>query len=430
MKLFLRNIVTAIMAWETRMVLLKYKPRIIVVGGSVGKTSTKDTIFTVIEKTLVARKSSKSFNSEIGVPLTVLGCENGWSNPLLWARNIFQGALLFVTREHYPRWLVLEVGVGKPGDMAKTMQDIAPDVVVLTRFGSVPAHVEFFKSPAEVFEEKMQMVKALKPSGMLIVNVDDEKMLTAREKTKAKSITYGLGKEAMFRGTNVKTVYKSGQPVGTTFKLEYNGGVFPVLISGALGVQHVYSALAALATGVYLKQNIVDMTLLLSDHESPPGRMKIIQGIKETTIIDDSYNSSPIAAEVALDVLKGLKTKGKKIVVLGDMLELGKFTLEEHRKLGAQAGSVADYLFVVGPRAKYLVEGALSHDMSEKNIIEFDDAKGAGKYLEGILEKGDIVLVKGSQSMRMERAVLEIMAHPEDAEMLLVRQEEEWMAKE
>lgn len=430
MKSFLRNTVTSILAWETRMVLLKYKPRIIVVGGSVGKTSTKDTIFTVIEKTLIARKSAKSFNSEIGVPLTVLGCDNAWSNPLLWIKNIFKGALLLVTREHYPKWLVLEVGVGKPGDIKKTMQNIIPDVVVLTRFGSVPVHVEFFKSPAEVYEEKMQMVKALKPSGMLIVNADDEKILAAREKTKAKSITYGLAKEAMFRGTNVKTVYKNGQPIGTTFKLEYDGNVFPVLISGALGVQQVYSALAALAVGAYLKQNIVDMTLALSEHESPPGRMKVIQGIKETTIIDDSYNSSPIAAEVALDMLKKIKTKGKKIVVLGDMLELGKFALEEHRKLGAQAGGIADCVLVVGPRAKYLAEGALSKDMSEKNIIEFDDAQGAGKYLEGILEKDDIVLVKGSQSMRMERAVLEIMAHPEDAETLLVRQEEEWMAKE
>ncbi|MEK7539011.1 MAG: Mur ligase family protein [Patescibacteria group bacterium] len=430
MKLFLRNTVAAILAWETRMVLLKYKPRIIVVGGSVGKTSTKDAIFTVIEKTLIARKSAKSFNSEIGVPLTVLGCDNAWSNPLLWIKNILKGALLLVTREHYPKWLVLEVGVGKPGDIKKTMQNIIPDVVVLTRFGSVPVHVEFFKSPAEVFEEKMQMVKALKSSGMLIVNADDEKILAAREKTKAKSITYGLAKEAMFRGTNVKTVYKNGQPIGTTFKLEYDGNVFPVLISGALGVQQVYSSLAALAVGAYLKQNIVDMTLALSEHENPPGRMKIIQGIKETTIIDDSYNSSPIAAEVALDVLKKIKTKGKKIVVLGDMLELGKFALEEHRKLGAQAGGIADYVLVVGPRAKYLAEGALSKDMSEKNIIEFDDAKAAGKYLEGVLGSGDIVLVKGSQSMRMERAVLEIMAHPEDAETLLVRQEEEWMAKE
>jgi UDP-N-acetylmuramoyl-tripeptide--D-alanyl-D-alanine ligase len=158
--------------------------------------------------------------------------------------------------------------------------------------------------------------------------------------------------------------------------------------------------------------------------------MKIIPGIKGTTIIDDSYNSSPIAAEAALEVLRGLKTKGMKIVVLGDMLELGRFAIDEHRKLGMHTAEVANFLLTVGPRSRYLVEGALSKDMSEKKIIEFDDARAAGKYLEGILDKDDIVLIKGSQSMRMERAVLEIMAHPEDAQTLLVRQEEEWMAKE
>lgn len=426
MKALFRHIITLIIEAEARLVLRKYRPRIIAVTGTVGKTSTKDTIFAVVGEALLARKSMKSFNSEIGLPLTILNCENGWSNPFLWAKNILKGIFLLVTRVHYPKWLVLEIGAGKPGDIERAVSLVTPDIAVITRFGEVPVHVEFFKSPDEVFEEKTKLAKALPPTGVLVVNADDERVKALREKTKAKSLTYGLNEGAMFHATNIQVEYKNNAPVGTTFKLEYDGNVFPVSLQGVLGVQPVYAALAAIATGAYLKLNIVGIIERLSLHVSPPGRMRLVSGIKGSTIIDDTYNASPVAAEAAVAALKNIKTKGKRIAVLGDMLELGKFTIEEHKKLGALAGDFVDMLLAVGPRAKYIVEGALAADMSEKNIIEFDDARLAGKYLEDVLGEGDVVLVKGSQGIRMERTVEEIMAEPERAPDLLVRQEEEW----
>ena len=429
MKIILRHIITIIIEWEAKLVLRKYKPKIIAITGSVGKTSTKDAIFVVVRHALIARKSDKSFNSEIGIPLTVLGRDNAWSNPFLWLGNIARGLVLLVAREHYPKWLVLEVGAGKPGDIARTAAWVIPDIVVFTAFSAVPVHVEFFKSVEALFEEKANLVKALKGTGMLILNADDERVLSLREKTKAKSITYGFSSKAMFRASNMAIEYEDGRPVGTTFKFEYDSNVFPVVMHGVLGVQPVYSALAALSLGVYLKLNIIDMIEALCMHKTPPGRMRIIPGIKGSTIIDDTYNASPVAGEAAVEALANIKTKGKKIAVLGDMLELGKFTIEEHQKLGELVGKNVDLLLAVGPRAKYMVEGALSSDMSEKNIIEFDDARLAGKYLEGVIGDGDVILAKGSQSMRVERAVEEIMAHPEDAQTLLVRQEDEWKAR-
>ena len=429
MKTFIRHIITIILEAEARLVIRKYKPKIIAVTGSVGKTSTKDAIFAVVGEALVARKSVKRFNSEIGLPLTILNCENGWSNPALWIKNIIKGLILITTRMHYPKWLVLELGASMPGDIERATLLVVPDIAVVTRFGDVPVHVEFFKSPDELFEEKTKLVKALRNTGVLIVNADDERVLALREKTKAKSLTYGLNAGTMFRATNIQTAYEAGVPVGTTFKLEYDGNVFPVDMRGVLGSQPVYSALAAIATGAYLKLNIVDMIGRLSLHISPPGRMRVLPGLKGSAIIDDTYNASPVAAEAAVETLKSIKTKGKRIAVLGDMLELGKFTIEEHKKLGKQAGSFADLVIAVGPRAQYIAEGALDSDMSEKNIIQFDDSHLAGKYLESILSNGDIVLVKGSQGMRMERTVEEIMAEPERASDLLVRQEEEWKVR-
>ena len=428
-KQIFKTIVTAILEAEARLVLKKYKPKIIAVTGSVGKTSTKDAIFAVVGEALVARKSEKSFNSEIGLPLTVLNCETGWSNPILWLKNIIKGFVLIITRMHYPKWLVLELGAGKPGDIARAVALVVPDIAVVTRFGEIPVHVEFFKNPDELFEEKAELVKALRSTGALVVNADDERVLALREKTKAMSLTYGLREGAMFRATNIQVAYDGPVPAGTTFKLEHDGSVFPVDMRGVLGVQPVYSALASIAVGAHLKLNIVDIIGRLSAHMSPPGRMRIIPGLKGSTIIDDTYNASPVAAESAVEALKSIKTKGRHIAVLGDMLELGKFTIDEHKKLGKLAGEFCDIIIAVGPRAQYIAEGALDADMSEKKIFDFDDSRLAGKYLEEILKTGDIILVKGSQGIRMERVVEEIMAEPERAGELLVRQEEEWKAK-
>lgn len=433
MKAIIRNIITRVIELEAKLVLRKYRPKIIAVTGSVGKTGTKDAVFTALGETLVARKSMKSFNSEIGLPLTILDCENAWSNPLLWLKNIFTGVAMLVTRVHYSKWLVLEIGADKPGDIARAAAWVKPDIAIITRFGDVPVHVQACKSPEELFEEKGNLAKALRPSGMLILNADDPRVLALREKTKAKTITFGTSEESMFRATNIQPVYPdSGSiraPIGMTFKFEYDGNTFPVTIPGVLGQQPVYSALAALAAGVYLKLNIVDMIDKLATHESPRGRMRLLPAIKDAVIIDDTYNSSPIAASAALNALKSINTKGRRIAVLGDMLELGKYTIDEHKKIGTLAGSFVDLLVAVGPRSKYIVEGAVECDMSEKNIFDFEDSQSAGKYVEGILQAGDVVLVKGSQGIRMERAVKEIMLHPEHVYDLLVRQDEEWQRR-
>ena len=147
--------------------------------------------------------------------------------------------------------------------------------------------------------------------------------------------------------------------------------------------------------------------------------MNIIKGINDSTIIDDTYNSSPDALYQALFVLGEIETSGRKIAVIGDMMELGKFSAEEHKKAGDFAKKNASIIITVGQRAKKMGE----------NIISFNTAYEASQYVRGIANKGDIFLVKGSQSMRMERVVKDLMAEPEKASELLVRQEPEWLAK-
>jgi len=169
--------------------------------------------------------------------------------------------------------------------------------------------------------------------------------------------------------------------------------------------------------------NLVAMSQALSEkHETQPGRMKIIEGIKGSTIIDDSYNSSPVAVNSALRTLGDIETKGRKIAVLGDMMELGEYSSDEHKKVGEMATNTCHMLVTVGLRSRDTATGALNAGMKEENIFQFEDSQKAGAYLQNIIEKEDVILVKGSRwAMRMERTVEEIMARPERADELLVR---------
>lgn len=437
MKDALKKILIFILEAEAKLVLKKYKPRIIAITGSVGKTSTKDAVYAVLSKFYYVRKSEKSFNSEIGLPLTILGCPNAWSNLWPWVKNIIYGLELILMKHEYPEWLVLEIGADKPGDIKRVSRWLYADAVVITRIGKTPVHIEFYNSLAQLVEEKASLLKSAKTDGLVILNADDEVVADLKNKTKNRVMTYGFNEEADMQASNMQVLYKKNDnppaggeetPDGILFRINYDGNSLPVAIEGAFGQNHVYSALVGLSVANGLSLNMVTAAEALKSYETPPGRNKLIEGVKNTLIIDDTYNSSPVAAEAAVKTLDELKIKkrARKIAVLGDMLELGRHTDEMHKELGKIASKVADILVTVGPRARLIAEGALNYEFPENKIFQYDDSRSAGKFVEGIIKDGDIILVKGSQGVRMERAVEEIMAHPENKESLLVRQDPEW----
>ncbi len=433
MKSIFKNIIVYVLEWESRLVLQKYKPKIVAVTGSVGKTSTKDAIYTILSPHLFVRKSEKSFNSEIGVPLTILGCQNGWNNPLAWFRNIMHGLELIVFKNNYPKCLVLEVGADKPGDIKRTTKYVKPDVTVVTRIGAVPVHVEFFPSRDDLITEKGYLVKALKKDGTLILNVDDEDVIKFKTDIKNKVITYGIINPADITASNERIIYEEVEglkkPVGFGFKVNFGGNSVPLMLRGVLGLQHLYPVLAAVAVGSSQNLNMVEITQAMSDHLPPRGRMNLLDGIHNSSIIDDTYNASPIALNEALDAFSKIEVTGKKIAVLGDMMELGKFSNEEHKNAGQHVASLASLLVTVGLRARLMAEGAAGVGMKKRSIVSFDNSHEAADYVKKGVKKGDLVLVKGSQSTRMERVVEAILENPEMKGELLVRQEPEWLAK-
>jgi UDP-N-acetylmuramoyl-tripeptide--D-alanyl-D-alanine ligase len=434
MKTGVKKILAHALRVESKLVLYKYKPKIIAITGSVGKTSTKDAVYAVLSEVAYVRKSEKSFNSEIGLPLTILGIPNGWNDPMLWTKNILKGLWLFLWPHKYPEWLVLEVGVGKPGDMKQTASWLKTDVVIMTAIGQTPPHIEFFNSHKHLVEEKSELIKTLKPNGTLVLNADDSVVIEMKSKTKNVSTTYGFTEGADILGSADSIFYgDGGDPEGIIFRVDVGGKSLPVVIEGVFGRNHTYASLAALTISSVLRLNMLEAVEALKNYDVPPGRMRVLKGIESSLIIDDTYNSSPMACESALKTLNQIKSDGRKIAVLGDMLELGKHTVEAHKNIGKIArenlSENTDVLVVVGPRAVNIKDGAIEQGMNEKNIFEFSYSHDAGEFLKTFVQKGDIVLVKGSQGMRMERAVEAILLDQENKEKLLVRQDKEWLKK-
>ncbi|OGI70946.1 hypothetical protein A3B84_02290 [Candidatus Nomurabacteria bacterium RIFCSPHIGHO2_02_FULL_35_13] len=430
MKTAFKKIVTHILRIESRLVLWKYKPKIIAITGSVGKTSTKDAIYAVISNISYVRKSEKSYNSEIGLPLTILGCSNGWNNPYLWFLNILTGLWLFIWPHKYPKWLVLEVGVGKPGDMRFTASWLKSDAVIITSIGNMPSHIEFFDSHKHLVEEKSGLIKTLKKDGLLILNNDDEAISEMKLKTKNRVMTFGFKEDSDIKGSSESILYSDeGVPEGLTFRIDETGKSLPVVIEGVFGKNHIYASLGALALSSGLKFNMLTAINSLKNYNVPPGRMRLLKGINNSFIIDDSYNSSPFACESALRTLGEIKAVARRIAVLGDMLELGHHTEEAHKNMGKIAKENTDVLVLVGPRAKKIKEGAIEVGMNTKNIFEFLNSYEAGEFLKTLVQKDDFILIKGSQGMRMERSVEAILQDKEN-KYQLVRQDEEWLKKE
>lgn len=427
MKITLKNIL-AILAKVT---LRRYKPVVIGITGSVGKTSTREAVFTVLRTKYRVRRSEKNYNTEIGLPLTVLGLRHYGRNPAGWAWGVFISCLRLVrSGRSYPEILVLEMGADRPGDI-KYLAGIAPPfIAVYTAIGEIPVHVEYFAGPLEVAEEKAELAKALPPDGHMIYNADDEVFLEIKDRVVSSKVTFGFDEHADIRIVNyeIRLVDKAGQdfPDGISFKIEHDRNVVPVRLHGAFGKGHAYAGAAAAAVGLVLGMNLVEVSRALEDYIPPPGRSQLLKGIKGTLIIDDTYNAAPESMKGALDLLEKIPAK-RKIAVLGDMLEIGKYTEEVHRSIGDRAAEMVDLLFTVGERAKYIadeaktrgVEGRSRH-LEAGQVFIFETSEEAGRALDPMLRPGDLVLVKGSRAINMEKAVNEIMAEPERASELLV----------
>ncbi|MDE2019480.1 MAG: UDP-N-acetylmuramoyl-tripeptide--D-alanyl-D-alanine ligase [Patescibacteria group bacterium] len=424
MKHFLTNLLRGTLRNLSRLTIWRYGPRVIGITGSVGKTSTKLAIAAVLAKENRVRFSRGNLNSELGVALTILGT---WSERELdlvsrntangtkrirktffWIKVLLSSAwrVIFKTSS-YPEILILEYGADRPGDIKYLLKFARPTIAVITAVGEIPVHVEFYAGPEEVAREKGRLIEALNSTGFAVLNHDDATVTNLKDRTRARVSTYGFAPGADLRIVRFENRVEQGRPAGISFKLENAGSLVPVRIDGVLGHVHAYAAGAAASVGLIFGMNLVKISEALESYAPASSRTELVPGVKRTLVIDDAYNASPLSMHAALDALRDLPAK-RKVAVLGDMLEIGKYAIEAHEAMGRLAAASADVLVAVGPRAKFIAEAAREAGMKKSVVFSFDTADEAKKPVEQLIKEGDLVLVKGSHAIQLDKVVEEI----------------------
>jgi len=413
-----------------QLLLKRYKPKVIGITGSIGKSSAKEAVYHLLKNKFKVRTTFKNYNNEIGLPLTIIGAESPGKNLFGWILvfgRVFW--LLIFKSKNYPEFLILEMGVDHPGDMEYLTSIVKVDVAIVTAVSY--SHLEYFGSLQNIKKEKQVLIEKLDKGGLAILNYDSEPVKEMADVSKAKILSYGIKNNAdlQAQAINYNFTRASYELSGINFKLNDQGSVVPVFLKNVISEPAVYAALTAAAVGVHLKMNLVEIAAILSDFTLPPGRMNPLPGIKHSFLIDDTYNSSPEAAISAVNILGkiSIDNKASKYAVLGDMLEIGSYTEEGHRLVGEHVcEEKIDFLIAVGERARDFIRGAKDAGYGDEHLFYFDKPEAAGSFLQNRIKEGDVLLIKGSQGARMEKIVKELMAEPEKAEQLIVRQGKEW----
>ncbi len=350
-------------------------PLTVAVTGSCGKTTTKEMLALVFETKYDTLKTEGNYNSVIGLPLTL------------------------AKLSHQNKAAVLEMGTGKKGEIQTMCDIVKPDISVISNVGT--CHIEYFGTKEAIAKEKTDIFRNTKPNGTLIINADDE-MLTkilAGESFSRKKITYGINNNADVTAANIES-YLDDEGYVTEFDVTYNGSTQRALIR-TIGTHNVYNAISAIAAGIadgiMPEQSIPSLKAFIPDDM----RMKIFKCIDGVTVINDVYNANPQAVKASLDALADI-SKGRKIAILGDMLEQGDFSEEAHADVGRYAAKIANILITRGDMAIYTSGGA-AELMSYKNIHTVHTNDEVNEFLSTFdYFPDDTFLIKGSRGMRME----------------------------
>jgi len=345
--------------------------RVIGITGSVGKSTTKETVTDVLNQRYRTLKSPGNLNNEIGLPMTILKLSSGHQRA------------------------VLEMGFYVPGEIAFLCDIAQPQVGVITNIGTV--HAERAGSQENIFLGKSELVQALPEDGVAILNFDDPWVRKMEEKTRAQVFFYGLSSESDLWADNVEGLGLEG----IRFRLHYQRETLHVRVP-LIGRHSVHTALRATAVGlvegltwqeIFEGLNLGYTQLRLVAVRSRTGAM----------ILDDTYNASPESMLAALNLLDELD--GRKIAVLGDMLELGQYERQGHEMVGLRVAQVAEVLLTLGVRGKMIAEAAHRAGLKKSSIIEFEELEQIVDWLDENLSKEDSVLIKGSHGLRMDRIV-------------------------
>ena len=423
----MRKFIQTLITNKAKKLLAIHKPLIIAVTGSVGKTSTRNAIAAVLSAKYHVGTTIKNYNNEFGVPLSILGVESPGKSIFGWLK------ILWSTPKSLPGVFVLEYGIDHSGDMKHLCDIAAPDIAVMTRIS--PVHAEHFRSLEALAEEKAILLEQAKQ--LIVLNVDDPRVVSLAGHAHTDALLYGFSERADIQASDYQLEtredfsFKPGEHFSTirAHVTTQDSDHIELELHNQLGRHSVSALLPAIAIAKHLGLSREQILEKLPTTQFEPGRMNPIPGIKGSLIIDSSYNAAPASMSAALDVLAEFHPveRARRIAVLGHMAELGSYSEQEHRLIGLKVGEVGvDLLLTVGELARDIRRGAIEAGIPEEHTQHVDSPVDAGRWLDHEIHKGDIVLVKGSQSARTEKIVKDIMAEPLRATELLVRQSSAW----
>jgi len=343
--------------------------KVIAVGGSNGKTSTKHLIDACLRNRLRGSISPKSFNNDIGVPLAIFPAEPNQD------------------------YLVLEMGTNHHGEL-KPLSDMAqPDIAVITNIGA--EHLEGLDDMMGVRQEEASIISGLNPRGLLVVNGDDRELLSAVQSYPGKQVTFGFEHHNDLFANDIRC-----DEQGTTFCL--NSSKREVFIP-MIGKHNACNALAAIAVARRLGVSEEDAIAGLAQSSKPEWRLQLMKA-EDVTLLNDAYNANPSSMKVALETLQSLPAIGRRVAIIGDMKELGKATERYHQEIGQIAGKAGfDLLICVGPESQIVASEARRVGMDAQCVLHFDDASDASQHVLHHLRAGDLILLKASRSVFLER---------------------------
>lgn len=423
----MRKIFQTILYKQSGAILKKYQPRVIGITGSVGKTSTKEAIFTLLSSHFRTRTNYKNYNNEMGLPLTIIGAKSPGRNPLKWLMLFWHAQTIIWQHHEYPELLVLEMGIDHPGDMDYLVDLVKPEIGVLTNIGL--SHLQFFGSEMGILNEKSKILKYTGQNGFAVINFDDPLLKNIIPKIKSQLLTFGSESGAQIHLQSYQIVYdKDSHNYGTEAQISYRNAKEKIVIKNAVGFSHAQACAAAIAVGQIFGITLSQAAVDLHNYKAQAGRLTVLRGINSSVIIDDTYNSSPQSVRVALRELANFPS-GTKVVILGDMLELGNLSSQLHRDLAIDIlHSGAEYFIAVGKLMALAASDLQKLGFDSKRIFIFPTSQSAIAKAQELVRNG-VVLVKGSQGMRMEKIVKQIMFEQKYAQRLLVRQDRSWLKK-
>lgn len=339
------------------------------ITGNVGKTTTKEATAAALGARFRVLRTAASFNNEIGVPLT------------------------FLRLEPTHEVAVIELGFYVPGEIADLCRLVRPRVGIITEIPAVPVHYARTPSVEAIAAGKAELIESLPDDGVALLNADSPRVRALAPRTRARVVLFGESEDARLRATDVRAEGLSG----LRFTALYEGERVPVELP-IPGRQLVPAALSALGAATALGVPLAEAAVALGTIEQPAHRMEVRRG-EGVTVIDDSYNASPAAVHAALAVLGSVR--GRRIAVIGDMLELGSFAASAHEAVGRDAARNTDVLIGIGELARTVVDAARAAGLAEAYTAS--EQGEALMVLRRVQKPGDTILVKGSHSLALDR---------------------------